>query len=89
MSNVSIGVMHYKPPWTARTRMLTVKDVAKRLNVSARLVYALAGKKFPCYRFESALRFKEEEIEAYIESCKGNPALPSQERPTTLRHLRI
>jgi excisionase family DNA binding protein len=69
--------------------MMTVKDVAEKLKVSTRLIYALAGKKIPCYRIESALRFREEDVDAYLECCRGLAEAPIQEKPTTLRRLSI
>lgn len=81
-SNINI-----KPPW--ESVLLTVKAVAERLNVSARMVYALAGRKLPCYRIGSALRFRLEDIDAYLESCRSRSATPTPERPTALRRLRI
>jgi excisionase family DNA binding protein len=69
--------------------MMTVKEVALKLKVSTRLIYALAGKKIPCFRIESALRFRKEDVDAYLDGCRGVSAAPIQEKPTTLRRLRI
>lgn len=51
--------------------MLTVSQVAQRLNVSRRLVYSLAAKcELTSYRFGTALRFDEGDVEAYVEASR-------------------
>lgn len=81
--------MDIKPPW--EPVLLTVKAVAKRLNVSARLIYSLAGNTIPCHRIgrKKALRFRLEDIEAYLESCRSRSAASPPEKPATLRRLRV
>ena len=69
---------------------MKVPEVADRLRVSASTIYNLveAGK-FPCYRIGTgrrAIRFTEEQIAAFLESCKVTPAASL---PEGLRHIRL
>lgn len=54
--------------------MLRVKQVAERLGISCALVYELTAQgKLPCYRIgigRGAIRFKDEDVEKYLRSCK-------------------
>lgn len=78
------------PALSTLTMMMTVADVAKHLNVSARFVYKLSETgKIVCYKIGSAKRFRQEDVEAFLESCRGHAAPSAQERPTTLRRLRV
>lgn len=48
--------------------MFTVAEVAEKLNVSAKLVYALCGKgAIPHYRIGGRIRISSEQIAAYLE----------------------
>lgn len=50
-------------------QLLTVSDVADKLRFSTSQVYKLAEKgKLKAYKLESSLRFKEAEIDDYIQS---------------------
>lgn len=70
--------------------MLSVKDVAKQLNVSERFVYKLSETgKIVCYKIGSAKRFKPEDIDTFLQSCRGQAAPSVQEGPTALRRLRV
>ena len=54
------------------TNMLTAKQVAEQLGISARLVYDLAARgELPVYRIASALRFDPQDVEAYRASCRS------------------
>ena len=78
--------------------MLTVSDVAKRLNVSNALVYQLVAQgRLPCYRIglrRGAIRFAESDVEAYLDSCRiesaeQTPHSRSSVRTPTLKHLHL
>lgn len=46
---------------------MTVKQLAKKLNVSLSTVYHwVRDKKIPYYRFDIGIRFSEEEIEEWL-----------------------
>ncbi len=74
--------------------MLKVADVAVLLNVSNSLVYDLAasGKLTP-YRpgnGRGCLRFKPEDVEAYLEGCRVETGQPRKAAPRPrLKHLRL
>ena len=51
--------------------MLTAKQVAEMLGLSPRKVYELASSaKLPSYRFDTALRFKLSDVEAFVEASR-------------------
>ena len=52
--------------------MLDAKAVAGMLGLSERTVYELAKSgRLHCYRFGSAVRFEESDIEEYKKSCRS------------------
>jgi excisionase family DNA binding protein len=57
--------------------MLTVADVRSRLNVSISTVRRLIReRKLPAYRVGGSLRFKPEEVAAYIDAQRIGLAVP-------------
>lgn len=55
--------------------MLKASEVAERMSVSRRTVYDLAAQgRLPVYRFGRTMRFKEDEVEAYIDARRTAPA---------------
>jgi excisionase family DNA binding protein len=70
--------------------MLTVKEVAKQLNVSAGFVYKLAETgRIVSYKIGSATRFKQQDVDTFLESCKCQKASSDQSIRVSLRRLRI
>lgn len=69
--------------------MLTVKQVADRLNVSQSIIYALVDKgKIVCHRIgvgRGSIRISEEDLACYLRSCRNTE---SSSRPK-LRHLNL
>lgn len=57
---------------------MTVKEVAEHLGIKSKTVYAWAnGGKLPAFKIHGALRFRIEDITAFINTCKVvvlNPA---------------
>jgi len=54
--------------------MLTVPDLAEKVNVSERTVYAwVKKKKVPYYKIQQGIRFDEQEIEEWIKRQKQAP----------------
>ena len=52
-------------------RMLTVPEVADRLGMSGKTIYAMvAGGELPGYKFRNSVRVDEEELEAYVRRCR-------------------
>lgn len=68
--------------------MLTAADVAKHLNLSARKVYELAAsQRLASHRFGGAIRFTQEDVAAYVESCRvaaRHPVATSRGKPPTV-----
>lgn len=57
--------------------MITVKDVAAMLGVGITTVYRLKNKPggIPAYKVAGCIRFKPEEVEAYIQAQAVKPAV--------------
>jgi excisionase family DNA binding protein len=68
--------------------MSTVGEVAKKLRISARMVYKLveAGK-LRSYKIGSAIRISDEQLQAYLAGCEVR--WTSNEAPTRLRQITI
>jgi excisionase family DNA binding protein len=72
---------------------MTVRDAAKRLEISAATVYAMvASGRLRCYRVgngRGAIRISEEHMAAYLEGAETAPeAIPAPVRRVRLKHLR-
>ena len=75
--------------------LLTVKDLATRLQVKDKTVYAWASRgKIPCVKVNGAIRFDAREIEHWLQQCHvpiGPPRMPGKPRrkgfPTSVDHL--
>jgi excisionase family DNA binding protein len=68
--------------------LLTVKEVARRLRVSASLVYQLVDSgKLGCHRIgngRGAIRIRPEDVTSYLQACREDPCgKPHQEASTT------
>jgi excisionase family DNA binding protein len=79
----------------ATTALLTVRDVAKRLAVSASSVYALVETgRLACHRIgigRGTIRIDETDLAAFLDACRSAPR-PAPRRASTrpqLKHLRI
>jgi excisionase family DNA binding protein len=73
--------------------LLTVKDIAKRLNISRNCVYKLASsRQIACHKLgRKAIRFREEDLAAFLDACrieKGEEASKPPPRPR-LKHLKL
>jgi excisionase family DNA binding protein len=73
--------------------MLSVKDTAKRLGISASKLYALvAARTISFYRVGGKILFAEADIDAYLASCRVGAVAPVATAPRTqirLKHLRL
>lgn len=74
--------------------MLTVQDVADRLNVSAACVYALVARNdLPHVRIgtgRGTIRILEEDLGAYLSGRRRDrPPEPEPSVPMPLKHLRV
>jgi len=74
--------------------LLTAKQTAARLGISQSLVYRLKDDgQIPFYKIgRGAVRFKEEDVERYLASCKGpkdrgRTASQKRTRLRTFKHL--
>lgn len=65
--------------------MLTIQQVAKRLNVSVRLIYKLASSgALKAYRIGGAIRVTTTQLAEYLQNCEA----AKHERPgRRLKHL--
>ena len=68
--------------------LMTVKEVARRLRVSASLVYQLVDSgKLGCHRIgngRGAIRICPEDVTNYLQACREDPCgKPYQEASTT------
>lgn len=51
--------------------MLTASEVAKQLGISDRKIYELAAsRRLASHRFGGAVRFAQEDVDAYVKSCR-------------------
>jgi excisionase family DNA binding protein len=72
--------------------MYTVKETAERLGISPSKLYQLTSRKqIPHYRIGGKILFSDEDIQAYLSSCKVEQAGASKPKPppVKLRHLTI
>jgi excisionase family DNA binding protein len=61
-------------------RVLTIDEVCSRLNVSISTVRRLnRDAKLPAYRVGGRLRFKPEELAAYVDSQRVATAIPERD----------
>jgi excisionase family DNA binding protein len=75
--------------------LLTVKDLAIRLQVKAKTVYAWTSqRKIPSIKINGAIRFDAREIEQWLQTChvpSGPPRMPAKNRrkgsATSVDHL--
>jgi len=78
-----------------RKPLLTVADVAAWLSISASLVYQLVESgKLPVYRIgngRGAIRFRPQDIESYLNTCRRENAPPQTTRKIhpRLKHVRL
>jgi excisionase family DNA binding protein len=60
-------------------RLLTVKDVAARLQVKPKTLYAWASEgKIPTIKINGVIRFDADEIEAWLEKCQVSVGPPAR-----------
>jgi excisionase family DNA binding protein len=73
--------------WLETDRLLTVLEVARILHVSRSLIYWLIERgDLPTVRIRRALRFRPEDVQAYIHRGAGvRPGDESHEKPRRLR----
>ena len=72
--------------------LLTIKEVATRLQIKPSTLYAWAAQgRMPCFKFHGLVRFRREDLEQWIESCRTPSAVkaaqPVQRRPVDLARV--
>ena len=84
-----------QPGAESRVNLLTVRDVAGRLAISASSVYALveAGR-IVCHRIgigRGAIRIDERDLDEFLDACRTSPRPTSRVKlpQPTLKHLKI
>ena len=73
--------------------LMTVKEVARRLRVSASLVYQLVDSgKLGCHRIgngRGAIRIRPEDVDEYLNQCRHHrmksPLVPMGSQPTSAK----
>lgn len=77
-------------------KLLHIKDVAERLNISSATAYELVNKGLLIsHRIgpnKGVIRIKEEDLTAYITNCRNSisPAIPKiAPAPMTLNHIKL
>lgn len=70
--------------------MLSAQEVAERLNVSVATVYRLKDRRegLTAYRIGGVIRFRTEEVDAYVARQAVDPADHRQSRGPELRRFR-
>lgn len=73
--------------------MLTVRDVARKLNLSRSSIYELINRgRLTCHRVgcgRGVIRISEDDLQTYLTSCRSEPvAKPSVASRVKLKHLR-
>ena len=71
---------------------LSIKQVSRRLNVAYNTIRnAILGGRLTAFRIQGAYRIREEDLAAYLETCRiearGREARPPALKATTLKHL--
>ena len=71
---------------------LSIKQVSRRLNVAYNTIRnAIRGDRLIAYLIEGTYRIREEDLAAYLETCRiearGREARPPALKATTLKHL--
>ncbi|MCA9211924.1 MAG: helix-turn-helix domain-containing protein [Planctomycetales bacterium] len=73
--------------------MYTVSQVAEKLNVSPKTVYALLRQGLEHYRVGNAIRIDDRQIQMYLDAQKiredSAPTPPPRKQAPKLKHLRI
>ena len=56
-------------------KLISISDLSDLLNMKTKTIYAKAeAGEIPCYRIGRLIRFKQEEIEAWLDTCRnGKP----------------
>ncbi len=71
-------------------KLLTVNDVSDILQLSRSKIYELAGSEIPVIKIGGAVRFSEDDLRRYLESCRqeGKAKPPPLRRPR-LKHVKV
>jgi excisionase family DNA binding protein len=73
-------------------RLMTVPEVAKRLNISRSKTYQLIDSgALPHFRIGGSVRVAEDQLAEFLESVRQGPperAAPTRRTRSTLKHLR-
>ncbi len=71
-------------------KLLTVKQVAETLQISASKVYELISRgEIPVYRIGGALRIGERELSEYLESCREERVTRQRKKAVKLQYLNL
>ncbi len=51
-------------------KLVTIRQLCEILQISRSKAYELSGDEIPVYRIGGALRFREDDIQEYLEGCR-------------------
>ena len=75
---------------SSEIRWLSTAESARRLGLTPRTLYRFIDEgQLPAYRFGRVIRLKEEEVDAFIESCRIAPGTLEHLYPETLAETSI
>jgi len=70
-------------------KFLTISEIANYLNIKEKTIYAkVEAGEIPCYRIGRLIRFKKDEIDAWIGTKKVVTINPEQKAKNILRSIR-
>ncbi|MEM9944107.1 MAG: helix-turn-helix domain-containing protein [Planctomycetota bacterium] len=72
----------------ARSELLSVNQVATRIQVSPSMVYSLVNSgRLECYRIGRCIRFTEDQLADYLASCESKSLVEASKPRRPIKHL--
>ncbi len=73
---------------SSNLELLSVNQVANRINVSVSMVYSLVDRRMlKCHRIGRCIRFTEAQLARFLRSCEAEGELPKSQSRRRLVHL--
>ena len=68
-------------------RWLSTAEAARKLGITPRTLYRFIDEgQLPAYRFGRVIRLKDQEVDAFIDSCRIKPGTLEHLYPETIGH---